>query len=90
MVSVSVVMPTYNTEVPILQEAVDSILSQTFRDFEFIIIDDGSTNDSVIYLQSLQDKRVRLIRNPENLGVSKSLNIGFRAAQGKVYRPYGQ
>ncbi len=83
MVSVSVVMPTYNTPVPFLREAVDSILQQTFRDFEFIIIDDGSTDDSVAYLQSLRDKRVRLIRNPKNLGISKSLNIGFRAAQGK-------
>ena len=83
MVSVSVVMPTYNTEVSILKEAVDSILCQTFKDFEFIIIDDGSTNESVDYLQSLQDKRIKLIRNPENLGITKSLNIGFREAKGK-------
>lgn len=83
MAIISVVMPTYNTEVSILREAVESILSQTFRDFEFIIIDDGSTNDSVAYLQCLQDKRIRLIRNKQNLGISKSLNIGFQAAQGK-------
>lgn len=83
MVGVSVVMPTYNTEVSILREAVDSILCQTLRDFEFIIVDDGSTNDSVAYLQSLQDKRIKLIRNPQNIGITKSLNIGFRAAQGK-------
>ena len=76
-------MPTYNTEVSILKEAVDSILCQTFKDFEFIIIDDGSTNESVDYLQSLQDKRIKLIRNPENLGITKSLNIGFQVAQGK-------
>ncbi len=83
MVSISVVMPTYNTEVSILKEAVDSILCQTFKDFEFIIIDDGSTNESVDYLQSLQDKRIKLIRNPENLGITKSLIIGFREAKGK-------
>jgi glycosyltransferase involved in cell wall biosynthesis len=83
MVNVSVVMPTYNTEISILREAVNSILNQTFRDFEFIIIDDGSTDDSVAYLQSLQDKRIRLIRNPKNMGITKSLNIGLQAAQGK-------
>lgn len=83
MVSISVVMPTYNTEVPILREAVESILSQTFRDFEFIIIDDGSDNDSTEYLESLEDQRVRLIRNPQNLGITKSLNIGFKEAKGK-------
>ena len=83
MVSISVVMPTYNTEVSILREAVESILSQTFRDFEFIIIDDGSTNDSVAYLQNLRDERIRLIQNSKNIGITKSLNIGFQAAQGK-------
>ena len=83
MISISVVMPTYNTEITILQEAVDSILSQTFRDFEFIIIDDCSTDDSYDYLQSLSDERIRLIRNPQNLGITKSLNIGFKEAKGK-------
>lgn len=83
MITISVVMPTYNTPVDILREAVESILRQTFKDFEYIIIDDGSTNDSVDYLNSLEDKRIRLIRNPENVGITKSLNIGLRAAQGK-------
>ena len=82
MISISVVMPTYNTPVEFLEEAVNSILTQTFRDFEFIIIDDCSTNDSRFYLESLQDERIRLIRNPENLGITKSLNIGFKAATG--------
>lgn len=51
MVSISVVMPTYNTPASILKEAVDSILSQNLRDYEFIIIDDGSTGDSTAFLQ---------------------------------------
>ena len=76
-------MPTYNTEVSILKTAVDSILNQTFRDFEFIIIDDGSTNNSVEYLNGVRDQRVKLIRNDTNLGITKSLNIGLRAAKGK-------
>ena len=66
-----------------VREAVESILHQTYGDFEFIIIDDGSTNNSVDYLNSLKDKRIRLIRNPENVGITKSLNIGLRAAQGR-------
>ena len=83
MVSISVVMPVFNTTAAILKEAVESILSQTFQDFEFIIIDDGSTDDSSSYLQSLQDERIKLIRNPENLGIVKSLNIGLCEAKGK-------
>lgn len=83
MVTISVVMPTYNTPIPFLKEAVESVLDQTFRDFEFIIIDDGSTNESTVYLDGLTDPRVRLIRNEINLGITKSLNIGFRAAKGK-------
>ena len=55
---ISVVMPTYNTAVPILKEAVDSILAQTFGAFEFIIIDDCSTNESRAYLQDLSDPRI--------------------------------
>ncbi len=82
-IPISVVMSTYNTELKMLQQAVESILSQTFREFEFIIIDDGSTDESVDYLNQLQDERIRLIRNPVNIGLTKSLNIGLKAAKGK-------
>ncbi len=82
-IPISVVMPTYNTEPKMLQQAVESILSQTFRAFEFLIIDDCSTNESVDYLNSLQDERIRLIRNPANIGITKSLNVGLQAAKGK-------
>ncbi len=80
---ISVVMPTYNTSVSFLKEAVESIINQTFQDFEFIIIDDGSINDTPEYLRSLTDSRVRVIRNNENIGITKSLNIGFNKARGK-------
>ena len=82
-VSISVLMSTYNTEIPMLNEAVESILNQSFGDFEFIIIDDGSTNDSDSYLKSLSDKRVRIIWNKQNVGITKALNIGLREAKGK-------
>jgi len=82
-VDVSVIMATYNTEIPMLREAVDSILNQTFTNFEFLIIDDGSIDESVSYLKTLTDPRIRLIRNSENLGITKSLNIGLREARGR-------
>lgn len=80
---ISVVMPTYNTDISVLGEAVMSILNQTFSDFEFIIVDDCSQNGTQEYLQSIQDDRVKVIRNFENLGVTKSLNIGLKAAEGE-------
>ena len=83
MVPISVLMPTYNTEAAMLKEAVESILNQTFRDFEFIIIDDGSTDESPEYLRSLTDPRVRIIRNDVNQGIARSLNRGMRMASGK-------
>lgn len=82
-VSISVIMPTYNTETEILKEAVESILDQTFSDFEFLIIDDGTTNGSDKYLESIQDERVRIIQNSSNVGITKSLNVGLKQAKGK-------
>ena len=83
MVSISVVLPVYNTSLTFLEEAIESILKQTFQDFELIIIDDGSTGDIRNFLHSLQDSRIKVIRNSENIGITKSLNIGFREAKGK-------
>ena len=81
--AISVVMPTYNTPIPYLQEAVESVLNQTFRDFELVVIDDCSTNGSDEYLKKLRDERIKIIWNKENLGVTKSLNIGLKAVKGK-------
>lgn len=80
---ISVVMPTYNTSIPILREAVESILIQTYSDFEFIIIDDCSTDGSWGYLCELNDQRIKLFRNETNLGITKSLIFGFNIAKGK-------
>lgn len=79
---ISVVMPNYNTALQFLEEAVNSILTQTYRNFEFIIVDDCSTDASYSFLQSLTDPRIHLIRNEENMGVTASLNKGFRLAKG--------
>ena len=79
---VSVLMPVYNGET-YLEEAIDSILNQTFSDFEFIIINDGSTDHSVEIIQSYNDARIKLINNLSNLGLEKTLNRGIQLAQGK-------
>lgn len=75
-------MSVYNGT-PYLTDAIDSILEQSFSDFEFLIIDDGSTDSSVDIIESYEDKRIRLIRNEYNLGLTKSLNKGLDAARGE-------
>jgi glycosyltransferase involved in cell wall biosynthesis len=77
---VSVVITVYN-ERPYLEKAVQSILDQTFGDFEFIIINDGSTDGSNAILEEFasSDDRVRLVHQ-ENRGLTKSLNRGPEAA----------
>ena len=81
---ISVVMPTYNRE-ELLPRSIESILNQTYEDFEFIIVDDGSTDNSVALIQSYQqqDKRIRLIQNETNKGISYSRNRGMDEAKGR-------
>ena len=75
-------MSVYNAA-KYLREAVESILNQTFSDFEFIIIDDKSTDDSLNILLSYNDPRIVLILNNENVGLTKNLNIGIKKARGE-------
>jgi glycosyltransferase involved in cell wall biosynthesis len=79
---VSVVLSVYNGE-EYLRESINSILSQTQKDFEFLIIDDASLDGSVDVVTSFNDSRIRLIRNEENLGLVGSLNKGLAEAKGK-------
>ena len=79
---ISVLMSIYNGA-KYLKEAVDSILNQTFTNFEFIIINDGSTDATDAILKSYSDPRLKIIANPVNLGLTKSLNIGLNAARGE-------
>lgn len=67
-----------------LRAAIDSVLAQTFRSFEFIILDDASTDDSVAQIEGFDDSRIRLIRLPENIGLTRSLNCGLHAARGEI------
>lgn len=80
---VTVLMPVFNGE-QYLKEAIDSIISQTFTDFELLIIDDGCWDRSVEIIKSYADPRIRLVRNQKNLGLIASLNKGLDL----VHSPY--
>ena len=80
MSEISVVMPTYNAE-SYVAEAIESVLQQSFDDFEFIIVDDGSKDDTLSIIRSYTDKRIRLIENQHDF--IGSLNMGLQAAHGK-------
>lgn len=79
---VTVLMPVFNAELYIY-EAIESILKQTFTDFEFLIINDGSTDKSLSIIESFVDKRIKLINNIENIRLIDTLNKGIELAQGK-------
>ena len=79
---VSVLMSVYNGE-PYLALAIESILRQTFTDFEFIIVDDASTDRSAAIAESFTDPRVVVVRNETNLQVSRSMNAAMNLARGE-------
>lgn len=81
-VSISVILPLYNAQ-DFVKEAIESVLNQTFRDFELIIINDGSTDNSSAIIDSLTDKRIVYINNQKNSGLIQALNDGLRIAKGK-------
>ena len=79
---VSVVMGAYNGE-RFLRPAIESILNQTFRDFELIVIDDGSTDSTPQILREFKDDRIRVVCNERNLGIAETLNNGIAVARGE-------
>jgi len=79
---ISVIMPVYNSE-KYLKEAIESILNQSYKDFELIIINDGSTDDSAQIINLYKDNRIKLINNFENKGLVYSLNLGIEVSKGK-------
>ena len=76
----SVIVPLYNKG-PYVRRTLESILGQTFRDFEVVVVDDGSTDDGGKVLSSIKDRRIRVITQP-NAGVSAARNRGVAAARG--------
>ena len=79
---VSVVIPTYNREKTILR-AIQSVLDQTYKDFEVIVIDDGSTDGTVDIVNSIEDDRVKYVVLEQNGGPSKARNTGVQIAEGE-------
>jgi glycosyltransferase involved in cell wall biosynthesis len=77
---VTVLMAVYNGE-RYLRQAVRSVLDQTLTDFEFVIIDDGSTDATPAVLGSFTDRRIAVHRNERNLGLARSLNLGLRITE---------
>lgn len=84
--TVSVLMSVYNEPLNWIQQAIDSILTQTFTDFEFIIINDKPDRMELkefLERNSANDSRIHIHTNPENIGLTKSLNVGLKLCMGK-------
>lgn len=83
--ALSVVMAVYNADEAGLRASIESVLAQSFTDFEFILIDDGSTDGSRAVMEeyAARDRRVRVLSHP-NVGLTRSLNIGIAAARGAL------
>ena len=82
MPKISVIMPAYNAE-KYIAEAIDSILGQTFGDFEFIILNDCSTDRTEEIILSYEDPRIVYLKNEQNMGVAATLNRGLAVAKGE-------
>jgi glycosyltransferase involved in cell wall biosynthesis len=80
--TVSVVLPLFNA-VNYINESINSILQQNFTDFELIIIDDCSFDGSAEIIHSINDERIMYLKNESNIGLNRSLNLGFSLAKGK-------
>lgn len=80
---ISVVMSEYNTNPEWLDESIKSILNQTYKNFEFLIIDDCSTNNMELFVKRYNDSRIKVLKNETNMGLAKSLNKGIEIAKGK-------
>lgn len=79
---ISVILPVYNSEL-YLRAAIDSVLNQTLSDFELIVIDDGSTDNSENIIKTYTDPRLVYIKNEKNLRIVETLNRGIEKARGK-------
>jgi len=82
IIKLSVILPTYNGG-KYLKLAVTSILNQSFKNFEIIILDDGSTDGSIDVLRSFNDKRIQILSDGKNRGLSYRLNEGIKLSKGQ-------
>jgi len=81
--AVSVLMAVYNGQRHV-REAIDGVLAQTFQDFEFVIVDDGSTDRTPQILDGYTDSRIVRLKHPQNRGLIAALNTGLAAARGEL------
>lgn len=79
---ITVAMPAYNAAAHI-REAVDSMLAQSFEDFELLVVDDGSTDNTLALVQAVEDRRVRVERLPANMGRATARNMALGRARGR-------
>lgn len=82
MSKISVIMPVYNAEHYVTQ-AIESILTQTYQDFELIVINDASEDSSMEKICMINDKRIRILENKYNMGISATRNLGLDIADGE-------
>ena len=82
MARISVVIPTYN-RAELLKNSINSVLTQTYRDFELIVIDDCSADNTTGVLEVIRDERLRVIRNGSNKGIAAVRNIGVTGSRGR-------
>lgn len=80
---ISIITPVWNG-LPYIRECVESVLAQDFQDWEMLISDNASTDNTFAYLQTLSDPRIRIFRQEENLGIFKNLNFLLSAAQSEI------
>lgn len=80
---ISIIMPTYN-RADLIKRAIKSILFQTYENWELIIVDDCSTDDTKVVVQQYKDERISYIYNPENLGANYARNVGITNAAGEL------
>ena len=88
MPQVSVILPTYNRAYCI-QRTIDSVLNQTFSNFELLIVDDASTDNTVNLINALADPRIRLLELSQNIGKSAAVNLAAQAATGSWQQSAG-
>src|SRR5262245_33280431 len=82
LAAVSVIIPVF-ARASTIGRAIESVIAQTFSDYEIVVIDDGSTDDTVERVEALSLERLRLIRHDRNRGAAAARNTGIRAARGR-------
>ncbi len=82
--TISVIMPAYNQDEIFINQAVESVLSQTYKDFELIIVDDGSTEESYKIIGKFKSEfKIKIIRHKTNMGIGAARNTGIKSSSGK-------